>query len=92
MSRRLAANVALRDPATGQVVTFAAGGTLPGWAEGVTNEGVWDAGGSSDVEGMSLDELKAEVDSRNADRADGERLARSGTKAELVKRLADDAS
>lgn len=38
MARQLVTNVALRNPATGQVESLAEGSDLPGWAEGMVGD------------------------------------------------------
>lgn len=90
---RLAVNVVLAHPNGGEPAVLLAGSDVPEWAEGLVGDHALEP---SDAEGgygsLTKAQLVDEIEKRNSGRDEADRLAATGTKAELVEVLvADDA-
>lgn len=101
--RKLAVNTTVIDD-EGRGHTYAAGEVVPAEvAKRITNPKAWGSGAGEDeadpessgsgnsYAGLKVDELKAEIESRNVDREDDAKLSTEGKKADLIAVLeADD--
>lgn len=89
----LTEGVLVRHPETGEPAFLPAGSTLPSWAGDLVGEHALGGGGGNGYADMTVDALKAEIDTRNEDRGDDAKLPKTGNKADLVAVLtADDAA
>ena len=89
---RVAVNVLLRNPQTGEVTFIEAGSDAPEWAADMLDEhAVDDSGGEGGYESMTVADLRAEIESRNEGREEVDLIPSDGKKADLVAALdADD--
>lgn len=97
MSKVLNKTLAVRNPETLEAVALVEGSELPDWATDLVHADDLGDGGSGDgassYSGMKKAELEAEVEKRNADRDDADKVVveGKGTVADLVAALeADD--
>lgn len=102
MSAKLLHTLVVRNPDTLQPVALIAGSDLPDWAEGLVDPGNLEgveskpketegSGASKSYGDLKVAQLKEEIERRNVDREDDEKLSTDGKKADLIAALeADD--
>lgn len=90
---RLTANVVVAHPKTGEPTVLVADSELPSWATELVGEHVLTDDEPGGYGSMKVDELKAEIDSRNEGREEADLIPSDGRKADLIAALeADDES
>lgn len=87
---KLTEGVVVRHPETDEPTFLPAGSTLPSWAGDLVGEHVLDTGSGGGYDDMTIEALKAEIDSRNEGRDADAELSKTGNKAELVAVLESD--
>lgn len=91
----LTQNTLVRKPDTGEVVVLNAGEDVPEWAVSqvgshLTSDEVDDNVEDGGYESMTVADLRAEIESRNEGREEGDLIPSDGKKADLVAALAAD--
>jgi hypothetical protein len=89
---KLTDNTVVAHPDTGAPTVLLKGDDVPDWAKGLVGNHLVDVVDVDDYDSLTVPDLRAEIDKRNADREDDAKLSTQGNKPDLVATLeADDA-